>query len=316
MSEREELLRETARQLLVDESVDVVIGYERGTLPLRTAPCFVRDPQDVGRLVWDKTCTNNLASYLHTVKGKVAVVAKGCDARSIVNEMAERQISRENVVIIGVPCQGMTDRRKVEERLGGRELLDAWYEDDQLVVRGQGFQESLAIQDLFLDGCLTCRHKNPPLYDALVGNAVEEAEDAQDDAKVAALEAMSDEERWEYYSEELGRCIRCYACREACPSCYCPVCFVDQSQPTWFPKSDKLSDVMAFHMVRVYHTAGRCLDCGACERACPMDIDLRPLMRLLSKQVEDLYGFEPGMDPEATPALGSFRADDPQSFVK
>ena len=316
MSEREELLRETARQLLADGSVDVVIGYERGTLPLRSAPCFVRDPEDVGRLIWDKTCTNNLASYLHSVKGKVAVVAKGCDGRSIVNEMAERQVARDDIVVIGVPCQGMIDLRKVEDRLGGREVLEARIEGDRLVVSGKGFEETLDVAGVYLNSCLSCRHQNPPLYDVLVGNDVAEALVPQDDAQVAELEAMTPAERWAYFSDELSRCIRCYACREACPSCYCPVCFVDQSQPTWFPKSDKLSDVMAFHMVRVYHTAGRCLDCGACERACPMDINLRPLMRLLSKDVEALYGFEPGMDPEATPALGSFRTDDPQSFVK
>jgi formate dehydrogenase (coenzyme F420) beta subunit len=316
MSEREELLRETARQLLADESVDVVIGYEKGTLPLRTTPCFVREPEDVGRLVWDRTCTNNLASFLHEVEGKVAIVAKGCDGRSVVIEMSERQISRENLVVIGVPCEGMVDRRKVDERLGGREVLEARFDGDQLIVSGDDFQEAMNITDVLLSGCQSCQHRNPPLYDVLIGNAVEEAPAAQEDLEVAALEAMSQEERWEHFSDELGRCIRCYACREACPSCYCPVCFVDQSQPTWFPNSDKLSDIMAFHMVRVYHTAGRCLDCGACERACPMEISLRPLMRLLSKDVESLYGFEPGMDPEAAPALASFRTDDPNSFVK
>jgi formate dehydrogenase subunit beta len=317
MSEREEMLREAARQLLADKRVDVVIGYERGTLPMRTMPCFVRNPEDVSRLVWDATCTNNLATYLHTVHGKVAIVAKGCDARAIVNELVERQVSRENVVIIGAPCTGIIDRNKVEELLAGREALGAEAEDGHLTLQGKGFEERIALQQVLQETCSTCRHHNPPLYDILVGQSLEENGQSQDsDALADAIEAMSADERWAFFTEEFGRCIRCYACRQACPSCYCPQCFVDQSQPSWFPKSDDISDIMAFHLVRIYHVAGRCLDCGACSRACPMHIDLRGIMRVMSKRVEELYDYEPGLDPEAAPALGTFRVNDPQEFVK
>jgi Na+-translocating ferredoxin:NAD+ oxidoreductase RnfC subunit len=130
------------------------------------------------------------------------------------------------------------------------------------------------------------------------------------------FETWSADQRWEYFAQEFSRCIRCYACREACPVCYCTECFVDQSQPNWFGKSDQLSDIMAFHLVRIYHVAGRCLDCGACERACSMHIDLRTLGRKLEKDVRELFSFEPGMDVEGAPLLGSFRPDDPQEFIK
>jgi Na+-translocating ferredoxin:NAD+ oxidoreductase RnfC subunit len=91
---------------------------------------------------------------------------------------------------------------------------------------------------------------------------------------------------------------------------------VDQTQPAWFAKSDDLADVMAFHIVRLYHIAGRCLECGACARACPMDIDLRTLGRKLEKDVRELYGYEAGMDPESTPPLATFRPDDRANFIK
>ena len=130
------------------------------------------------------------------------------------------------------------------------------------------------------------------------------------------FESWSADERWAYFTREFERCIRCYACREACPVCYCTECFVDQSQPDWFGKSDDLSDVMAFHLVRIYHVAGRCLDCGACDRACSMHIDLRTLGRKLEKDVRELFEYEPGMDVESAPLLGTFRPDDPQAFIK
>jgi len=40
-------LREEAKRLLEEKKVDVVIGYEDGSMALRTTPCFVKDPRDV-----------------------------------------------------------------------------------------------------------------------------------------------------------------------------------------------------------------------------------------------------------------------------
>lgn len=317
MSEFEQSLRETARELLTDGGVELIIGYERGTLPLRTTPCFVRGPEQVDRLVWNAACENNLTTYLHRGTGKVGIVAKGCDARSIVSKIVERQISREDVVVIGVPCRGVMDRRKIAARLDGREVLEADVTVEQVVLRGVDFEEAVAVREVLCDGCAACRHKNPPLSDVLVGEVDEEvAEKADADEAVQVLEAQTSDERWAYFTHEYSRCIRCYACRQACPSCYCEVCFVDQTQPSWFGKGDGPSDVMAFHLVRTYHLAGRCLDCGACARACPMGIDLRTLQRKLQKDVRERYGYEAGMNLDANPPLATFRQDDPQEFIK
>jgi formate dehydrogenase subunit beta len=335
MSELEKALREAARQLLVEGQVDVVIGYATGSLPLRTTPCFVRDPEDVDQLVWNASCENNLATYLQHMEGKAAVVAKGCDARAIVTKIVERQVERENVVIIGVPCQGVIDRQRIEAQLGRREVLEAEVTNGQLVLRGDGFEETLDLWEASCEDCVVCLHRSPTVYDILIGDegpisdedgsrtGVESSESPTPERSgdtrrptVQELESWTADERWAYFSEEFSRCIRCYACREACPVCYCTECFVDQSQPSWFGKSDHLSDVMAFHLVRMYHVAGRCLDCGACVRACPMHIDLRTLGRKLEKDVRELFGYESGMDLESAPLLGTFRSDDPQGFIK
>jgi len=319
MTELERMLRDTARELLVAGKVDVVIGYERGTLPLRTTPCFVRDPEQVDRLVWDLTCGNNLATYLQHVTDKVGIVAKGCDARSIVAKIVERQIPREDVVVIGIPCQGVIDRHAIESQLGGREVLEADIADGQITLRGTGFDETLYLREVLSDDCVACRHKRPPLYDVLVGDSEDDGDMAEGNAEYPTLEDLeswSDERRWAYFQSEFSRCIRCYACREACPVCYCSQCFVDQTQPSWFGKSDDPADVIAFHLVRLYHVAGRCLDCGSCARACPMHIDLRTLGRKLEKDVRELYDYETGMEVEASPLLGTYRPDDPQGFIK
>jgi formate dehydrogenase subunit beta len=316
MSELEKVLRETARRLLEEHQVDVIIGFERGTLPLRTTPCFIRDPDQVDRLVWNASCENNLATYLHHTTGKVGIVAKGCDTRAVVSEIVERQVPRENIVIMGIPCQGVIDRRAIEARLDGREVLEAYVAGGQLVLRAADAEQTLDLQEVLDEGCAICRHRNPPLYDILIGERVEDVEGAGPHPTVEEVKSWNADERWAYFAAEFGRCIRCYACRQACPACYCPECFVDQTQPSWFAKSDDLSDIMAFHIVRAFHTAGRCLDCGACARACPMHIDLRTLGKMVEKDVRDLYDYEAGMDLESIPPLGTFRVDDPQDFIR
>ena len=320
MSKLEDLLRAKARQLLADEEVDVIVGYESGTMALRTTPCFIRDPDQTGRLVWNQSCENNLAKYLHNTKGKVGIVAKGCDARAVVGEILERQIPREDVVIIGVPCNGVIDRRKVNGRLGGREARESETVDGRVVLRGADFEEALEVAEVLFEGCLSCQHRVPPVYDVLIGEGIVDNGEVDvpviEDVTVQQLESWSPDQRWEYFSSEFSRCIRCNACRQACPCCYCATCFVDATQPSWFGKSHDLSDVMAFHLGRAYHMAGRCVDCGACVRACPMHIDLRALGRMVEEEARESFDHEAGMDLESLPPLSTFDPDDPQDFIK
>jgi formate dehydrogenase subunit beta len=318
VAEVETKLRELAGVLLAEGKVDVVIGYERGTLPLRTTPCFIREAEAAGKLVWDATCEHNLARYLRSQRGRVAIVAKGCDARAITVLLSERQLARDQLFIIGVACQGVVDRRKVQAYLADRELQQATLAGAQVVFGGEGWQESLPLKELLWDGCLTCRQHTPLLYDALIGEPLAgDSEGALEEyADVAALEAMTADERWAHFSSELSRCLRCYACRQACPLCYCPECFVDQTQPAWCGKTDETTDLITFHIVRALHSAGRCADCGACSRACPVGIDLRSLNRKLIKDIKQWYGYEAGLDPDALAPLATFRPDDPQEFIE
>ncbi len=316
MENLEKAIREVAEKLLSEKKVDLIIGYERGTLPLRTTPCFVNKIEDVKKLVWNANCDANLSKYVVGRKEKIGVVAKGCDARLITVCAVENQFPRENVVIIGVPCQGVIDRKKIEAKLEGEEVLEATFEDEQIKVKGEGFEFVLLKSDFLCDSCLSCRHRNPPVYDVLVGEKVPEIPEVDEFAEVSILEAKSTKERWRHFEEELGKCIRCYACRNVCPLCYCKMCFVDQTMPAWFGKTNDLSDTMSYHIVRAFHVAGRCVDCGACSRVCPMDINLRELMKKIEKTMKERYGYEAGVSLEQVPPLGEFKMEDSQEFIK
>ena len=315
MQENQKHLRESAEKLLSDKKVDVIIGYERGTLPLRTRPVFIREPDETKKLVWNSRCENNLSFYLKTAKGRVGIVAKGCDARSIVGLIKERQVKREDIFIIGVPCPGIIDRKKIEDTLEGRDLQEGVESDSQVILKGEGFEEKADKDKLLHPSCTTCTHRNPVLYDTLIGKEIPEPK-MDEYSDVEEFSSKKDNERWTYFNDETSRCIRCYACRNACPSCYCPQCFVDQSLPTWFGRTPHPSDTLIFHMIRTLHTAGRCVDCGTCSRVCPMNVELQILNKKAEKDVKELYGYEVGANLEELPPMATFKIDDPQEFIK
>jgi len=308
-------IRQAARRLLDEKRVDLVIGFEEGTLPLRSSPCFIRNPEEVERLTWNSSCENNLAKYLPGRKERVAIVAKGCDSRAIVGLIQERQIEREQLIILGIPCHGMIDRRKLENILEGEEVLEAEEREEEIWLRGLNFEKTLPRAELLHPSCQVCRYRNPVLYDSLLGDKVTESEVTDEYAEVRDLETKSLEERWAYFTAEISKCIRCYGCRNACPFCYCRECFVD-AQPQWIGKTIALTDTQLFHLIRAFHLAGRCVDCGACERACPMGVDLRKLNKKLEKDVEELFGYKAGLSLEELPPLATFRPEDPQDFIR
>ena len=107
-------IKDISRRLLAESKVDLVIGFRKGTVAMMNEPCFVKRAEDVDQLVWDGNCGINLANYLTDRKEKIGIIAKGCDSRNIVTHIIENKIKRDQVVIIGVPCKGMIDRRRVE----------------------------------------------------------------------------------------------------------------------------------------------------------------------------------------------------------
>jgi len=309
-------VREEAKKLLASKKVDLVIGFEEGTLPLRASPTFIYDENEVERLIWNSFCENNLAKYLVGLDGKkIGIIAKGCDTRSIVALIAEKQITREKITIIGLPCQGMLDRRKIQKAIDG-EITSVSEDKEKILLKGDGFEKTLVRNEYLYPSCIVCKYRNPVIFDVLIGEKVTDKVEIDEYVEVSEYEKKSAEERWEYFTKEISKCIRCYACRQACPMCYCEECFVDSSHPKWIEKGLDLTDIAIWHITRAYHQTGRCVDCGSCERACPMEINLRFLTKKINKDVKELFNFETGLNLEVQPPLATFKLNDRQDFIK
>jgi ferredoxin len=306
-------IRETARRLLREGRVDLVLGYETGPVGLRNAPCFVRDAVEVERLTWDRFCGLNLAVFLNSNPRRIAIFAKGCDSRAIVNMLKERQIVRENLVIVGVPCQGMIDRARIERLVEGREVEALGIEDEN-VVAGAGSKRFVApVEEMLRDACRECVAPTPAYYDLLLDGIA-----ARQPAAVKAIQELPQSnraERWRRFEAEAAKCIRCYACRNVCPLCYCRECCADQSAPRWIATSPNPSDNAMFLLMRALHLAGRCVDCGACVEACPVGVDVRYLFKRLEREVRERFGYISGADPNQKPPLATFATADPEDFI-
>jgi ferredoxin len=319
MKDMEQKLRNEAKTLLEQGKVDYIVGFEPGSLKFTTTPLITRDKNDVERLVINPFIVNNLANFLTELKWRIGIVAKGCDSRSIVSLIQDNKVAREDVVILGIPCPGIIDLSKVEKLIGkDRDELEAISrEGDKVVITADGKRSEFPITEILFDNCLGCELPTPQEYDILLGELTLQVTDrSASQAKIEQLKGISPQPRWEFWNNELSRCIRCYACRNVCPACFCQRCFVEETEPQWLMPVPRWQDNLMFQVIRNIHVAGRCTDCGECERACPVNIPLRSLTKEMYDIVSELFHFKAGMDKDAAPLMTHYEQEEAEDFIR
>jgi len=137
-----------------------------------------------------------------------------------------------------------------------------------------------------------------------------------DNGEVERIRSMPIEQRWQYWQDQFAKCLKCYACRSACPLCYCSRCTVDCNQPQWISVAPHALGNLEWHLMRAMHLAGRCIECGYCAEACPVGIPLNLLTEMLASEVQSDFGLVAGMTPDKEYALSSFRNEDKEDFIR
>jgi len=286
-----------AKRILTAGEVTAIVGYTAARRKGSAQPIVITNADDAQKLIFTPACVNNLAVYLTKAKkeipkqGKIGIVVKGCDLKALAGLMGESQLKREQMYLIGVPCAGV--------------LASTIHPDTQLT------------KDTIAPKCTECDAHLPQGCDYLpTQQPVTPELEKKYAAEIARLEALTPKERWAYWKEQFSKCIKCYACRQVCPFCFCEQCLCDRNKPQMVDTTPRPAGNSAWHIVRAMHLAGRCAGCAECERVCPMDIPLNLLNRKMAKELKELYDYEAGFEVKENGPLNSYTEKDDQSFIK
>ncbi len=313
MREVEVKMLERAKLLLESGEVARVIGWKKGDFCYDPSPASFETVEELKDFVYDWFCGANLSKYLIQMskkEGKTAIFLKPCDTYSFNQLVKEHRIKRENIHVIAVECLGKLDIAKIKEK-GVSFVTGVEVEDKKVKVISLYGEETLNKPEIVLSKCAVCNKTHQVKDEEIIVHERPER-DVNRFEEVEKLEAMTEEERFAFWREQLSKCIRCNACRNVCPACSCVKCVFDNPASGIAAKAndDKFEEQL-FHIIRAFHVAGRCTDCGECSRVCPQNIPLHLLNRKFIKDIDNLYGeYQAGEEAEGKTPLTSYKEED------
>ena len=315
----QEAMKERAKQLLADGTVSRVIGWKRGEFAYDTTPAIFETAEEIDRdFVYDDFTAANVSKYLIKESrrdGKILAFLKPCDTYSLNQLTKEHRVIRDNIHVIGIPGGPKLDIEKIKAR-GITGILGVKNNDYTLEIETLYGTEKIPFYEAISGKCESFKSRKHVTYDELMGEEGEIAESNRFDM-VEKLENMTSQERYDFWREQLSKCIRCNACRNVCPACTCENCVFDNPKSGIDNKAaaDSFEENM-FHIIRAFHVAGRCTDCGECSRVCPQNIPLHLLNRKFIKDINELYGeYQAGEDTTSKAPLNDYRMDDCESSI-
>ncbi len=307
-----------AKELLDDGTVTRVLGWKKGDFDYNPEVAFFDNADSLSEFVYNGFCGANLSKYMieaSKLEGKTLVFLKPCDTYSFNQLIKEHRVDRDKAYIIGVGCKGKIDIENIKkqgikgiESVSGHEMSD---DAETLTIKTIYGDKTCSYASAMLERCHVCKGKDHMVYDELIGES-KDTKDAERFDEVAKIEAMSPEEKFAFFQKELSKCIRCNACRNVCPACSCRKCVFDSTKFDEDRKANTTSfEEKMFHIIRAFHVAGRCTDCGECSRVCPQGIPLHLFNRKFIKDINEFYGdFQAGADLDAKSPLTDFTFDD------
>lgn len=310
----QEAIISKAKQLLSDGTVSRVLGWKKGEFAYDITPAIFESADEIDSdFIYDDFTAANVSKYLikeSRKDGKLLVFLKACDTYSFNQLIKEHRIIRENIYAVGIPCDGKLDAEKIKQK-GFTGIRSVVNNDGELRIDTIYGEETMALSEAMSERCLTCKSKKHVAYDELIGEDGEVIDSNRFDM-VEQIENMTAQERYDFWRDQLSKCIRCNACRNVCPACTCEHCVFDNDSSGIANKAaaDSFEENM-FHIIRAFHVAGRCTDCGECSRVCPQNIPLHLLNRKFIKDINSLYGeYQAGEDTDSRAPLTDYKQGD------
>ena len=309
-------LVDKAVSLLENGTVSAVLGWKKGEFDYDITPALFKSAEEIKELfVWNDFCGANFSKYLVAKapkqEGKLLVFLKPCDTYSFNQLLTEHRFDREKVYAVGIGCEGMADIEKVKAICGDGIVSIKFGEKMAVTTLYKDSETLIDYADVLAERCVNCKSKKHVAYDELMGEDGEVIDSNRFD-EVAKIEAMTPDERFAFWQDQLSRCIRCNACRDACPACTCEKCVFDNPSSGVENKAPANSfEEKMFHIIRAFHVAGRCTDCGECSRVCPQNIPLHLLNRKFIKDINEFYGdYQAGAEVGSRAPLVNYTTED------
>lgn len=311
MQELSAKMIQRAKELLSEGKVQRVVGWKKGLFDDDITPGTFSSAEELDKeFIYDKNCAANLSKYL--VKITREIETKKSTTR-MNNTMAKQR--DPNAAEAPIPSEVVLVFLKPNDSYSFTQLLK-----ENRIARGDVYAIGIPCQDSLYGGsvCESCAGKKHVSCDELLG--VEETENAGESKRLEVLdrfEKMTADERSEFWKNEFSRCIRCNACRNVCPACTCEKCVFDNNK---LYTSQKVAETnfeeSLFHIIRAWHVAGRCTDCGECSRVCPQGIPLYLLNRKYIKDINEIYGeYQAGSDMETKPPMLTYTTGDAETSI-
>lgn len=311
MQELSAKMIQRAKELLSEGKVQRVVGWKKGLFDDDITPGTFSSAEELDKeFIYDKNCAANLSKYL--VKITREIETKKSTTR-MNNTMAKQR--DPNAAEAPIPSEVVLVFLKPNDSYSFTQLLK-----ENRIARGDVYAIGIPCQDSVDGGpvCESCAGKKHVSCDELLG--VDENENVGESKRLDVLnrfEKMTADERSEFWKNEFSRCIRCNACRNVCPACTCEKCVFDNNK---LYTSQKVAETnfeeSLFHIIRAWHVAGRCTDCGECSRVCPQGIPLYLLNRKYIKDINEIYGeYQAGSDMETKPPMLTYTTGDAETSI-